>query len=133
MCAHDETTEQAILNVISDYCEAVHTQDEDSFKKLWSSLPNNTLISIRKPFEGTDAIVRDFLGLIRDSYTAIDLISDDIRIHLVNPSTAIALFRYHTVCVRRDDGSDYGIEGVETQLFVNESGSWKLHHVHYSS
>ena len=30
---------------------------------------------------------------------------------------AVVIFQYHTECIRREDGSEFGIAGMETQVY----------------
>ena len=124
---------QKIEEMVLAYCEAVQTQDETAFRSLWARESEATLISIATVFRGIESIVRDFLlGVIQAKYASIHLIAEELQVSLRGADTAVVLFRYHTKCIRRDDGEPYGIAGVETQLFVREAGEWKLSHVHYS-
>lgn len=125
---------RGIKSVVSAYCRAIGTQNRDEFLSLWSGREDDTLISIAKKFEGAENIYRDFLiGGIQRAYTQIRLVADcEPMVHLAGENAAVVVFEYHTECIRRDDGSAYGIEGLETQIMLRVNGEWKLHHVHYS-
>lgn len=112
------------------YCKAVETQDQAAFRELFNK--DATLISISTLYDGVDAIAVDFLGVIHRAYQTIRLIPENIDIRLQDNDTAIVLFQYHTECIRREDGSEYGIAGMETQVFIRKKSDWKLMHVHYS-
>ena len=119
---------------IAGYCRAVHTQEAEDFVPLMAEGTENVLISPRNCFVGTEAILHDFLqGGIRKAYSQIDLIADSIDLRVAGEDTIVAVFAYHTECIRRDDGSQYGIAGLETQVWVRQHGAWKLTHVHYSA
>lgn len=123
----------AIKAVVRAYAKAIHTQDEDDFRGLWSRQALCTLISVGKLYRGIDAIVDDFLiGAIHRLYSSIELVVDSIEVNLVDEAHATVIFGYRTECVRRETGEPYGIQGLETQNFVREDGSWRLQHVHYS-
>lgn len=124
--------EARIRELVGAYCAAVHAQDEAEFEQLWSAQGNNTLVSITKAYVGTAAIVHDFLDVLRSAYSSIELVADELSLRALGENVALATFRYHTVCTRREDGSPYGIAGIETQVFVKERGQWKLAHIHYS-
>ena len=112
------------------YCEAVEKQDQNAFRILFCR--DATLISISTLYNGIDAIADDFLGAIQRAYQIIRLIPEDIDIHLQENDTAVVIFQYHTECIRREDGSEYGIAGMETQVYIRKDEDWKLIHVHYS-
>ena len=112
------------------YCEAVEKQDQNAFRILFGR--DATLISISTLYNGIDAIADDFLGAIQRAYQIIRLIPEDIDIHLQENDTAVVIFQYHTECIRREDGSEYGIAGMETQVYIRKDEAWKLVHVHYS-
>lgn len=112
------------------YCEAVEKQDQNAFRILFDR--DATLISISTLYNGIDAIADDFLGAIQRAYQTIRLIPEDIDIHLQENDTAVVIFQYHTECIRREDGSEYGIAGMETQVYIRKDEDWKLIHVHYS-
>ena len=112
------------------YCEAVEKQDQAAFRGLFDR--DATLISISRLFDGVDSIAVDFLGAIQSAYQTIRLIPENIDIRLRDNDTAIVLFQYHTECIRREDGSEYGIAGMETQVYIRKDEDWKLIHVHYS-
>ena len=114
------------------YCEAVSTQDSQLFESLWSKEAECTLVSIGKIFKGYSSIYNDFLiGGIRASYEKIALIPENISIAYSDDTTIIVTFRYHTECIRRIDGSSYGISGVETQVWRLED-DWRMIYLHYS-
>ena len=120
----------AIRKKVLAYCEAVEKQDQNAFKELFDR--DATLISISTLYDGIDAIANDFLGAIQRAYQTIRLIPEDIDIRLRGNDMAIVIFQYHTECIRREDGSEYGIAGMETQVFIRKDDDWKLVHVHYS-
>lgn len=114
------------------YCDAIHNQDENAFRALWSLEGSCTLISIGNVFRGYDSIYQDFLvGGIQKAYVDIRLIPEEINMTYEKDGYAIVTFRYHTECIRRDDGSSYGIAGVETQVWKKED-DWRMVHLHYS-
>ena len=123
---------ERIMETLNRYIAAVHTQDEEEFKKIWLDIPEATLISITTVFSGIDNINSNFLSLIRNAYTKIDLIAESVDINLIDETTAIVIFKYHTECIKRDDGEPFGIKGLETQLMKKTDEGWKLVHVHYS-
>ena len=112
------------------YCEAVEKQDQNAFRELFDR--DATLISISTLFDGIDAIANDFLGAIQRAYQTIRLIPEDIDIRLRENDMAVVIFQYHTECIRRENGSEYGIAGMETQVYIRKDEDWKLIHVHYS-
>ena len=122
--------ENAIRKKVLAYCEAVEKQDQSAFRILFDR--DATLISISTLYNGIDAIADDFLGAIQRAYQIIRLIPEDIDIHLQENDTAVVIFQYHTECIRREDGSEYGIAGMETQVYIRKDEEWKLIHVHYS-
>ena len=122
-----------IKQLVKDYQDAIHTQDRQAFRQLWTCEDHNTLISIANKFEGFKSIYEDFLiGSIQKAYKKIDLITDDINIHFINEELAIVIFQYHTECIKRDTLEEYGIEGLETQVVQKVNNEWKLVHIHYS-
>ncbi len=122
--------EEIIREKVLAYCKAVEKQDREAFRRLFD--PAGTLISIGTLFDGADAVADDFLAKIGAAYLSIRLIPEDIAVSFRGDDTAVVIFRYHTECIRRDDGSEYGIAGLETQVFVRKNGDWLLTHVHYS-
>ena len=120
----------AIRKKVLAYCEAVEKQDQNAFRELFDQ--DATLISISTLFDGIDAIVNNFLGAIQKAYQTIRLIPEDIDIRLRENDMAVVIFQYHTECIRREDGSKFGIAGMETQIYVRKNEDWKLIHVHYS-
>ena len=117
---------------VDRYCNAIRTQQAQDFLPLWAEGIETVLIAPGGSFVGTQRIYEDFLlGIIRRAYTRIDLIVDDVQLRRAGEDTIIATFAYHTECIRRDDGSDFGIAGLETQVWVRQQG-WRLAHIHYS-
>lgn len=122
-----------IKELVSRYVKAIETQDKESFYQIWANNSNCILISITKIFEGKDSIYQDFLiGSIQKAYTTIKLIAEEVEVHKINSELATVVFSYHTECIKREDGSEYGIKGLETQVIIKENGQWKILHVHYS-
>ena len=125
--------EEKIRQVVLDYIESIDTQDRGIFDKVWSDQYECRLISIATEFVGKEAIYEKFvIGGLQKAYESIRLIMDDLSIRMAGPDTAIAVFRYHTECIRRGTGESYGIQGLETQVIVWENDDWKLVQVHYS-
>ena len=123
---------EEIKQLVYNYAKAVHSQNEEEFKALWSS-KENILISLANQFNGTDAIYQDFLiGGIQSHYESIDLVVEKIDIRMIDENKAIVVFRYYTECIRRDTHEPYGIQGLETQIVIKENNQWKLMHIHYS-
>ena len=117
---------------VQAYCEAIHSQDEKEFEALWSQTENCTLISIGNVYHGYASIYQDFLiGGIQKAYASIILIPEEIAVTYESVDYAIVTFRYHTECIRREDGSPHGIAGVETQVWKKED-DWRMIHLHYS-
>ncbi|MGM9940376.1 MAG: YybH family protein [Bulleidia sp.] len=124
---------EQILQLVKNYQKAIHTQNREDFKSIWTEDENNVLISIATQYRGIDSICQDFLiDGIQKAYAVIDLIAENVDIHFIDESTAIVVFRYHTECIRRDSGENYGIAGLETQVVRKTDGKWKLVHIHYS-
>ena len=124
--------QEQILQVVENYKKVIHSQNKEDFYKLWSK-QQCRLISITKTFIGLDQIYQEFLiNCIQAAYQKIDLMSEDIQINLINDELAVVIFQYHTECIKRDTGEDYGIQGLETQVMIKENDEWKLLHVHYS-
>lgn len=123
-----------IKQLLENYKEAIHTQDEAFFKNLWSGKNTDTMISITKQYVGIENIYNDFLiGGIQKAYQEITLIGDnDPVIHFLDETTAIIIFAYHTECIKRNTFETYGIQGLETQVVKKINNEWKLTHVHYS-
>lgn len=123
---------EKIKVLVKNYQEAIHTQNEDDFRNLWTN-DHDTLISITNQFNGLDAIVKDFLiGGIQEKYSSIDLIAENIEVHLLDQHTAIVIFAYHTECIRRKTQEPHGIKGLETQVVRKIGNDWKINHIHYS-
>ena len=122
-----------INETVKNYCLAVKTQDKDIVYKIFSKNKKCMLVSIGKVFEGLDSIYKDFLGLIKQLYSKIELIKDEeLKINFIDEKSAVIIFKYHTECILRENGKDFGINGVETQLIIKEEGNWKIVHIHYS-
>lgn len=121
-----------IAYVVERYCEAVHTQDEAAFKSLWTCEPTNVEISGNRLFRGMDEIYDTFLvELIGGSYESIYLVNEGLDAHQLTDDVAVAVFRYHTECIRRGTGEPHGIRGLETQVLKRVDGQWKIAHIQY--
>ena len=122
-----------INETVKNYCLAVKTQDKDIVYKIFSKNKKCMLVSVGKVFEGLDSIYKDFLGLIKQLYSKIELIKDEeLKINFIDEKSVVIIFKYHTECIIRENGKDFGINGVETQLIIKEEGNWKIVHIHYS-
>lgn len=124
--------EEKILEVLEKYKQVICEQQKDKFYDLWSKTQECKLISIVNEYIGVESIYKDFLiGGIQAKYQKISLIADKVEIQIIN-EMAIVIFEYHTECVKRDTGENYGIKGIETQIMILEKDEWKLLYVHYS-
>ena len=118
--------------VVLSYAEQIHDQNEQEFKDLWTGKDTDTLISNSKIFYGIDSIYNDFLaGLIHTYYESIYLINDGLEINILNETTAVAVFKYHTECIRRNTKEPYQMTGIETQVLIHTDKGWKLAHIQY--
>lgn len=124
---------QEILQCVEQYKKAVHTQEAADFYPIWAKSCETSLISISTCFTGTDSIYEDFLiGGIRKAYTKIELVAKETNVRLLSDSCAVVIFSYYTDCIRRETGEPFGIEGLETQVYIREEDGWKLAHVQYA-
>ena len=122
-----------ITAMVERYAKAIETQDKEDFCSLWADTPDCVLISIASQYVGVENIYQDFLiGRIQAAYSKIRLITEAVEVHEINENLATVVFRYHTECIRRESGEPYGINGLETQVYIREGENWKLLHVHYS-
>ena len=124
--------EKRILEKLEQYIHLVHTQEEKDGIGLWADECEISLISGAKQFKGNRSVQDDFLGLIRNAYSTINLISENTDVRLLNETCAVLIFSYHTECLRRETGEPFGIAGLETQVYVRENDDWRLAHVQYS-
>ncbi|MBE6123235.1 MAG: DUF4440 domain-containing protein [Erysipelotrichaceae bacterium] len=123
---------RAIEAVVERYAKAIHDQEETEFRDLWTCEEGNILVSGTRVFRGIDSIYHEFLaGLIHDHYESIYLINDGLEIHMVTEDTAVALFEYHTECIRRDTKEPYVMKGIETQVLKKTEQGWKIFHLQY--
>ena len=121
-----------IKAVVLSYAKQIHDQNEQEFKNLWTGKDTDTLISNSKIFYGIDSIYNDFLaGLIHTYYESIYLINDGLEINILNETTAVAVFKYHTECIRRNTKEPYQMTGIETQVLIHTDKGWKLAHIQY--
>ena len=121
-----------IINLVEKYIRCVHTQSYEDFDRVFAKEHECTLISTTNAFKGRDEIFNKFFKLLNDAYTTINLINDGIDVNIVSDELAVAVYRYHTECIRRENGEPFGIRGLETQIIIKENGEWRLLHVHYS-
>lgn len=124
---------QEITAMVEQYAKAIETQDKEDFCSLWANTPDCVLISITSQYVGVENIYQAFLiDGIKAAYSQIRLITEAVEVHEINENLITVVFRYHTECIRRESGEPYGINGLETQVYIREGESWKLLHVHYS-
>ena len=124
---------ELVKELVLRYAKAIQTQDKGEFCGLWAENPDCALVALTSQYLGIEAIYRDFLLCrIQASYKTIRLVPESIDVHMLREDLATVIFQYHTECVRREDGADYGIRGLETHVAVKEDDEWKLQHVHYS-
>ncbi len=121
-----------IEQLVQDYADAVHTQDEKAFKSLWTGEDTNIEISGTRLFRGLESIYQDFLiDLIQKRYSSIYLINDGLKAYLLTEDVAVVVFEYHTECIIRENGQSHGIEGLETQVLKKTKEGWKIAHIQY--
>lgn len=121
-----------VEQLVKRYADAVHSQDENEFKSLWTQEETNAVISGEKYFQGVGSIYQDFLiGLISEKYSSIYLVNDGLRAYPLTADTAVAIFRYHTDCIVRATGEKYGMTGIETQVLKKTKDGWKIAHIQY--
>lgn len=127
----EKTETEKIQKLVNSYISSIET-DLPALSSLFCNT-SATLISIGDVFTGKDNIEGDFLkSRIRKAYETIRLIPESLDIRMLNDTTALILFAYHTECEKKDTLEPYGIAGMETQIAVKQGDGWKLAHVHYS-
>ena len=121
-----------IEELVQRYADAVHTQDENEVKSLWTQEDTNIEISGTMLFQGVESIYQDFLiNLIQKKYSSIYVINDGLQAYLLTDDVAVAVFKYHTECVIRESGKPHGIAGLETQVLKKTGEGWKIAHIQY--
>ena len=74
-----------INKVVDNYCAAIHTQNKNDFKSIFSQTKKCSLISVSKIYEGLNSMYADFVLGLQKLYARIDLIKDeDLQINFVN-------------------------------------------------
>lgn len=128
-----KTDKEQISELVKAYQNAIHTQKREDFLPLQTGEDYNVLISITTQYTGLENIYRDFLiNEIQKNYSSITLIAEDTDIRFISDNIATVVFQYHTKCIRRETGEEYGISGIETQAVKKVDDAWKLVHIHYS-
>lgn len=124
---------EEINALIEHYCDAIHTQNEEDFRSLWTGEETCIEISGTNMFKGVDAIYNDFVkGLIGTRYSSIILVNDGLDAYQLTEDTAVVVFAYHTDCIIRETGEKHGIQGLETQVLKRVNGEWKIAHIQYA-
>lgn len=127
------TEKEKILIKLKKYIKLVRTQEASDGEGLWAGKCEVSLISGAKLYKGAEEIMHNFLlGVIREKYLEIDLITDSVELRPLNERSVLVIFSYRTDCIQRETGEPYGIYGLETQIYVKEEGDWRLAHVQYS-
>ena len=122
-----------IVELVNKYKLLVNTQSRALFEEVFASSNQCQLIAVSHHFMNRESIYNDFLmGAIRNSYSRIELISDDLVINQISDTLATVVFKYHTDCDLRETGEFYSISGLETQVLIKENNGWKILHIHYS-
>ena len=122
----------AIHHLIEQYAKAVDTVDLNLLSQIWSHSPEVSFIYPLGEERGFDAIQQHvFQEVMGGMFTARDLKPEGAAIH-VNGNAAWSEFRWVFHATTRKDGSAVTTHGVETQIYRNEGGKWRLVHVHYS-
>ncbi len=122
-----------IQTLIDTYVRCIENPNKEDFLSIWSGTDNDTLISISNLYRGRENIYQEFvLDKIHQLYATIKLIAEPAYIHFIDENNAIVIFSYHTECIRKETGEEYGIQGIETQVVTKINGSWKYVHIHYS-
>jgi ketosteroid isomerase-like protein len=126
------TDVEAIHSLINQYAKAVDTVDLQLLSQIWSHSPEVSFIYPLGEEHGFDAIEQNFFQKVMGGmFSARDLQPNRVEIH-VSGNSAWAEFHWVFHGTMRKDGSAVTTNGVETQVYRKEAGSWRLVHVHYT-
>lgn len=127
------TTQEQIKELIKKYQRLINNPSHELFDEIFAKNAFCTEIAIIDCYEGRESVYDNFIiGRLQKRFARIELIADSVTVNEISDDLAIAIFKYHTDCNLREDGSPFGIAGIETQVYIKENGEWKLLHVHYS-
>lgn len=122
----------AIHHLLDQYAQVVDTVDLKLLAEIWSHSPDVSFIYPLGEEHGFDAIEQHvFEKVMGGMFSARDLKMHDVAI-FVNGDSAWSEFHWDFHATLRKDGSAVTTHGVETQVYRNENGQWRLVHVHYS-
>ncbi|MGD0789405.1 MAG: nuclear transport factor 2 family protein [Terracidiphilus sp.] len=123
---------EAIHRLIGQYTKAVDTVDLNLLSQIWSHSPEVSFIYPLGEEHGLDAIEHHvFENVVGGMFSARDLVAQGVAIH-VDGNAAWSEFHWVFHATMRKDGSAVTTHGVETQIYLKQSGTWRLVHVHYS-
>jgi len=122
----------AIHRLLDRYAQAVDTVDLKLLAGIWSHSPDVSFIYPLGEEHGFEAIEQNvFEKVMGGMFSARDLTMHDVAIY-VNGTSAWSEFHWDFHATLRKDGSAVTTHGVETQVYREENGQWRLVHVHYS-
>ena len=130
----DRSIEQEITALVATYIDSIDAADSSLAATVWATTEGVSFIHPRGTEHGWQEIVDNFYGnTMRATFTKRTLrrVSDlDVKVY---GDTAVAVFQWDFVAIRRDNGETLHTTGRESQVFAHIPGQgWRLIHVHYS-
>ncbi len=121
-----------IHTLINQYAKAIDTVDLNLVSQIWSHSAEVSFIYPIGEEHGFEAIKQHvFQDVMGGMFSLRDLEVNSVTIH-VSGGEAWSEFHWTFHATMRKDASAITTHGVETQVYLRESGSWRLVHVHYS-
>ena len=123
---------KAIHHLVGQYLQAVDKVDFTLLSQIWSHSSEVSFIYPLGEEHGYDSIEQHvFANVMGGMFSMRDLQTRDLTVH-VTGKAAWSEFHWTFHAIMRKDGSAVTTRGVETQIYRNEAGRWRLVHVHYS-
>lgn len=123
---------KAIHLLVSQYLQAVDKVDLTLLSQIWSHSYEVSFIYPLGQEHGYNAIEQHiFVNVMGGMFSMRDLQTRGLTVHVIGKA-AWSEFRWTFHATMRKDGSAATTRGVETQIYRNEAGRWRLVHVHYS-
>lgn len=125
--------EKQLLNLVKKYQLLINKPSKELFDEVFAHNSYCTEIAITDYYQGSENVYNNFIiGRLHNRFSQIELIADEIIINEISDKLAITIFKYHTDCILRENGTSTGISGLETQVMIKENDEWRILHVHYS-
>lgn len=123
---------QEIEKVFDTYLDAMEKQDSRQMQKIWRGSSLDTMFSVLGLYEGSSIVSELMETVLPARIAALHIGRSSIQLLYTDKKTAMVRAEYELILAYQDARSAAVRTMLETQIYENSNGTWKLAYIHQS-